>query len=125
MNEQTDLVEQEEPITPVCFRMFVGAHSIKSGDVQDDVIAIFPAEREYQAGHCGSYVHMGQHGACSPLGLIGGFNTPDGKHHRVTRWARPEEYAALKAELERLGYRLKVYKRIPHSLYWWTAERSR
>ncbi len=46
-----------------------------------------------------SYEHIGQHGAAD-VGIIG-----------RTRPAKPAEYADLKAELERIGYRLEVRQR--------------
>jgi hypothetical protein len=50
-------------------------------------------------------MHIGQHGAADP--------------HIVhdTRPARPHEYASLKAELERIGYRLTVRRRVPGDAY--------
>jgi hypothetical protein len=63
-----------------------------------EVLAIFP---EHPATHdgrsCVCYAHVGQHGACDPF-----------IHRRGYRLASPEEYAPLKAELERLGYELHV-----------------
>lgn len=65
------------------------------------VIAIFPEEVGNINHHtCMSYMHVGQHGVCSPDGII-----------YVTRLAKPEEYASLKAELESIGYDLDIRKK--------------
>jgi hypothetical protein len=65
---------------------------------RDEVLAIFP---EHPATHdgrtCVCYAHTGQHGACDPF-----------IHRRGYRLATPEEYAPLKAELERIGYDLHI-----------------
>lgn len=91
--------------TPVVFRVWTG----KDGG---DVVALFPtvphcADKEYL---CMSYMHVGQHGAANYHGVIDD-----------TRPAKPEEYAALKAELEEpypgFGYRLKVYQRGDHRMH--------
>lgn len=68
-----------------------------------DVIALFPylPAECLSAWPCQSYMHIGQHGAADPRIV------------HDTRPARPREYAALKAELERIGYRLAVRRRFP------------
>jgi hypothetical protein len=68
-----------------------------------DVIALFPsiAAECLNAWPCLSYMHIGQHGAADPR-LVSD-----------TRPAKPREYAELKAELERIGYRLTVRQRFP------------
>lgn len=90
-------------MTPVIFRKF------KEGDV----IAILPTLLgDYDLATCLSYMHVGQHGACEPDGLV-----------QITTLARPEEYASLLKELEGIGYSdLKVYKRLQ---YKWREERER
>lgn len=70
-----------------------------------DVIAIFPYDAASDDPYlCGCYVHVGQHGTCEPHGAINN-----------TRLAKPVDYAALKAELERppCNYRFRVLKRYP------------
>lgn len=64
------------------------------------VIALFPREIATLDGCCGSYLHVGQHSAAE-------------YHHvlKETVAASPEEYQALKTELEGLGYVLKVRQR--------------
>ena len=65
-----------------------------------EVIALFPEIAVDTIGYnCQSYMHVGQHGAASP-NIV-----------QDTRPARPDEYRKLKAELEQLGYDLKVIKR--------------
>jgi hypothetical protein len=68
------------------------------------VIALFP-QIDAGRGMCSSYEHMGQHGGADYAGVIA-----------RTRRAEPDEYAALKRELEAapFGYRLIVRKRAPH-----------
>lgn len=84
-----------EKATPVIFR------AERSGQFRGDITAVFPCEPSDVAGHFMScYVHIGQHGGCS-------FDW-----YRGTRPATPSEYSALKTELESIGYRLKVYRRI-------------
>lgn len=68
-----------------------------------DVIALFP-EKPGSArswAYCDSYQLIGQHGAASA----------DLSSAQNTTAATPQEYAELKAELERIGYRLRVCKR--------------
>lgn len=66
------------------------------------VTAVFPTEpgSTLDPYLTACYAHVGQHGSCSL------------DWYRSTRPAKPEEYADLKAELERIGYRLKVYRRL-------------
>jgi hypothetical protein len=72
-----------------------------------DVIALFPClpAECLNPWPCQSYMHIGQHGAADPS-LV-----------HDTRPARPHEYAALKAELEQIGYRLIVRHRFPGDAY--------
>lgn len=79
--------------TAVVFRMYK----------DHGVIALFPLIEE-GPGLCGSYQHVGQHGATQYSGVIAS-----------TRAATPFEYAVLKTELERAPYeyKFKVYKRMP------------
>lgn len=79
-------------MTPVIFRKF------NSGSV----IAILPTilgTADYWT--CASYMHIGQHSGCDPVGLI-----------RMTKPATEMEYSDLLEELISIGYDdLKVYKR--------------
>ncbi len=64
-----------------------------------DILAILldvPANR----ARVTCYQHIGQHGEGDYFRMMGD-----------TRPARPEEYASLKSELERIGYRVIVRKR--------------
>lgn len=61
-----------------------------------DLFAYFPEEPADRNGNMTSYSHIGQHSACSP------------DYAAESRPATPEEYAALKAELESIGYNLQV-----------------
>jgi hypothetical protein len=71
------------------------------------IIALFPYEPASPDGSqwCQSYMHVGQHGRAAYFPVIDG-----------TRPASPEEYAALKRELESepFNYRLTVRQRTPH-----------
>jgi hypothetical protein len=68
-----------------------------------DIIALFPylAAECLNPWPCQSYMHIGQHGAADPRIMHG------------TRPAKRHEYAALKMELEQVGYRLVVRQRFP------------
>ena len=74
------------------------------GYLGDGIIALFPYEPGDTTGlMLGSYMHIGQHGQASP---------------NVIDWtlpAAPEEYSALKRELETLPepYVLRVVRRTP------------
>ena len=64
-----------------------------------DIIALFPEVPADNAGNlCSSYEHIGQHGAADYNHVVSKLSQP----------AKPAEYAALKQELETLGYCLEV-----------------
>lgn len=87
--------EPDKDETPVIFRI----ERRKGGEVT----AVFPCEPADLDGRTMTcYAHIGQHGGCSHQFAWSG------------RRAKPDEYAALKQELESApyGYRLKVYKRV-------------
>ena len=87
-------IESIEPETPVLFR-----NARENGETY--LTAVFPAEPATLNGDTMScYAHIGQHGSCS----FGWYNE--------TSAAKPDEYAALARELESIGYRLKIYKRM-------------
>ena len=70
------------------------------------IIAIFPELPGTQdATTCECYEHNGQHGAGDPAYII-----------QATTLAKPEEFADLKSELERIGYSLKVYIKYTYSM---------
>lgn len=66
------------------------------------VIAVFPRDLwDHQGLYVSSYMHTGQHGACSPFIA------------RDTKPATPAEYSGLLAELVSIGYDdLRIKKRI-------------
>ena len=81
-----------EPETPVLFRVSSG-----------EITAVFPSEPANRyAITC--YAHIGQHGACTL------------EWYGTTRAAKPDEYASLARELESIGYRLKIYRRMTRGL---------
>lgn len=66
-----------------------------------DILALFPKERNYPNPHlCDSYQHIGQHSSADYVHCL-----------RITRPAKPVEYADLKRELEAIGYTLTVKTR--------------
>ena len=87
-------MEKDQHKTKVVFRVWKGAKHEKN-----PVIALFPDIDEGH-GDCTSYMHVGQHGAASYAGCI-----------KITRPAKPSEYASLKRELENIGYNLDVRKK--------------
>lgn len=69
-----------------------------------DVIALFPGLQE--PGHTvSSYMHVGQHGSADYEHVIA-----------ASRPATEQEYEDLAAELEDLGYRLKIVRKKPINL---------
>ena len=83
----------KEPLTRVVFRKWPDSEG-------GEVIALFPDEEADYSGHISSYQHTGQHAAASR----------DITYR--TKAATPAEYAGLKRELESIGYRLKVARRM-------------
>jgi len=73
-----------------------------------EVIALFPEIPATLAPqYCESYEHYGQPGAADPAGVID-----------ATDPARPEDYAALKAELETIvGYKLAIRQRMTREMF--------
>lgn len=70
------------------------------------VIALFPEIPADSTGYAMlSYMHIGQHGACSYTAAL------------YNELASPAEYADLYAELEQIGYKLKVIRRATYRHY--------
>jgi hypothetical protein len=67
-----------------------------------NTFALFPCLKATPDGHWVSFQHVGRHAAANYTLCVA--------HSRP---AKPEEYAELKAELEGLGYVLKVCRRRP------------
>ena len=61
------------------------------------ILALFPKEIADSYGNCMSYERVGQHSAAAYSGCV-----------YKTKPAKPSEYAALKRELEGIGYNLDV-----------------
>jgi len=91
-------VEKDTEYTKVIFKKWPK----KEGG---DVIAFFPEVPEDSFDQCASYQHIGQHSGAT-ISLIGDL-----------RRATPEEYQPLFKELEGIGYRLKVCKRLTLAMY--------
>lgn len=69
-----------------------------------DIVAIFPRQLGTNDPHtCACYEHVGQHGSCDPWHML-----------RLTKAAKPPEFAALKSELESIGYTLELRARMRH-----------
>ena len=64
-----------------------------------EVIAIFPQEPGSLPSVCMTYMSVGDHGDATPAIV------------ECTLAAKPNEYAALKRELETVGYKLDVRQR--------------
>ena len=90
-------------ITKVMFRKFFRKEDRMFGE--DQVIALFPDEKEHRPGMVMSYMHHGQHGAADIEGIM-----------KITKPAQPWEFLQLKKELENapFNYKLKIIKRRPH-----------
>lgn len=71
-----------------------------------EIVAIFPYSIADLSGSMTCYAHVGQHSACSVEWY---------RNH--TKMATPKEYAALKKELEGLGYKLEIGKRFLYANY--------
>jgi hypothetical protein len=104
MKTKTAETQQAEPITLVAFRFWYdGPGNRKSGEV----VAIMPElPGDSDAYSCTCYVHTGQHGICN-VHLAGQYSRP----------ATEAEYAPLLTELERIGYRVRVIRRVNQRRY--------
>lgn len=80
--------KKNEPKTRVVFRVFKG-----------EVTAVFP-DMEEGRGDLTCYAHVGQHSRCSRAWI------------RDTKLATAKQAAPLKRELTKVGYNLKVVKRV-------------
>lgn len=89
--ERVAMIEQDDFETLVIFRKYKDTKQI---------LALFP-EIEENRGLCSCYQHIGQHGSADYMHCV----------HNLTTWAKPEEYADLKSELEQIGYKLKVRRK--------------
>lgn len=93
--EHPYLMPKDEEKTIVIFRKYVKTKWTPEYGV-GDIIALFPDEVD-SPGYINSYQHVGQHGSAD-------YNTV----MRMTKPAKPSEYAELKEELESMGYNLEV-----------------
>jgi hypothetical protein len=85
--------------TPVVFRTW---------DEDGNAIALFPTiPADMQGVYCESYMHVGQHSAADPWGII-----------RATRPSNKDEIEGLMIELARIGYGdLWPYRRISYKMH--------
>lgn len=84
--------------TPVVFRVWKR---------EGGVLALFPTLPADIGGFlCSSYEHVGQHGSADYFLCI-----------QSTRLATPGEYEPLRAELERIGYALRIVKRVSYVMH--------
>jgi len=86
-----------DDLTPVVFRVWR-----RPNFAVGEVVALFPTLPGDMAGRCTAYEHIGQHGAADYAHCLG-----------QSRPASADEAAELRAELEQIGYRLRVYRRRP------------
>lgn len=71
------------------------------------IVALFPRDNgTNDARTCSSYMHVGQHGSAEPFHVM-----------QTTKPATAAEYANLLAELQSIGYRVKVAARCHTSDY--------
>ena len=82
-------MKKNKHITPVIFRV----------EKDGTILAVFPYESHKDGYLVQCYTHIGQHCECVYHYLM-----------YDTKPATPEQYVELKAELEWLGYNLKVIK---------------
>lgn len=86
-------MEKEE--TTVIFRKWRGK-----------IIAIFPeVANSYDWQECLSYMGLDQHSLCNPYLII-----------QQSRLAKPEEYQSLFEELEKIGCKLRVLKKMSQKM---------
>jgi hypothetical protein len=84
----------EEPITKVVFR--------KWPEKDGGILALFPEiPADIHGNNCQTYEHIAKHGGADFALCV-----------RKTRPAAPGEYADLKEELEKIGYRVDVVDKI-------------
>jgi hypothetical protein len=73
----------------------------------NDLIALFPGQpTDYQGWFVDSFMHVGQHAAADYHGVV-----------QATLPASQEEAGDLLRELERIGYRLRVIKRVSRRVH--------
>ena len=65
-----------------------------------------PHELNDRSGNVNSYMHVGQHGGADYKGVV-----------QSTKLATESEYSDLKAELESIGYDLKIVKKQNTTIY--------
>ncbi len=91
--------DETTPVTLVVFRRW--------RDQPKTVFALFPElPSDYQGLYCDSYEHVGQHSGADYYGCI---NASDP--------VSAEDAADLRRELERIGYPLKVIKRVSRRVH--------
>ena len=96
--------ERNDPeVTKVIFK------KVKSGKFKGDVDAFFP-NHEANRGKIAGYSQIGQH-----------FEADLGYFWDLAP-AKPEEYAPLKKELESIGYKLRVMKKLQYSDLPWRGK---
>ena len=93
-------MKKDTHFTDIIFRVDTTA------DFKGTVFALFPHEVADHSGNVTSYQHVGQHSAADFLYCIGS-----------SRPATPAEYKDLLAEMEGLGYNIKVRQKINQKKY--------
>ena len=77
----------------------------------EEIIAIFPEVPSSTAtpNACMSYMHVGQHGSCSPYAMMERTEPPNVSDQSKVK--------TLWEELERIGYRLAERRKISHVMH--------
>jgi len=94
IHQTTKAMQKDTEITDVMFRFDTKT------DFNDKVFAVMPHEVNDHKGGVTTYQHVGQHST--------------GDYNAMLSYSRPAtelEYTDLKAELESIGYNLKIVKR--------------
>ena len=109
MKTKTAKAEKAEPLTKVAFRFWYdGPGQLTRMDrKKGEVTAIMPELPGTDSPYtCTCYAHIGQHGHCN-VSLI----------NQCSRPATVAEYTPLLKELESIGYRVQVIKRVNQQRY--------
>ena len=95
------MIDPDDIETLVIFRIYKPSFKCDKECKAPEILALFPEIIGDYRGNCECYQHVGQHGSADYYYVV----------HTMTTWAKPEEYADLKHELEQIGYKLKVRRK--------------
>jgi hypothetical protein len=94
LGNKTKSIDEKELMTEVLFK--------RDGS---EIFAVMPYDICDRQGNMTMYAHIGQHSNCSP------------DYVKKCKNANKSEYAELKKELETIGYKLNVIKKISREKY--------